>query len=52
MSAITRTPIATHLATDHRKTNDHTELRDKMVQFKKIFGELRMTYLQFLAKTF
>ena len=43
---------ANNVATDHRKTNDHTALRDEMIQFKKIFGELRMTYLQFLAKTF
>lgn len=41
-----------NVATDHRKANDHTELRDGMGQFKKIFGELRMEYLKFLAKTF
>jgi prefoldin subunit 5 len=50
--AIAALAEANNVATDHRKTNDHTELRDEMIQFKKIFGELRMTYLQFLAKTF
>ena len=41
-----------NVATDQRKADDHTELRDGMDQFKKIFGELRMEYLKFLAKTF
>lgn len=41
-----------NIATDRRKADDHTELRDGMDQFKKIFGELRMEYLKFLAKTF
>ncbi len=43
---------ANNIATDHRKADDHTELREDMVQFRKIFGELRMEYLKFLAKTF
>lgn len=43
---------ANNVATDHRKADDHTALREDMVQFRKIFGELRMEYLKFLAKTF
>lgn len=43
---------ANNVATDHRKADDHIELRQSMDQFKKIFGELRMEYLKFLAKTF
>lgn len=43
---------ANNIATDHRKADDHANLRDDMDQFRKIFGELRMEYLKFLAKTF
>lgn len=43
---------ANNVATDHRKADDHVDLRENMEQFRKIFGELRMDYLKFLAKTF
>ncbi len=41
-----------NVATDHRKTDDHAELRDQMESFNKIYSELKTEYLAFLAKTF
>ncbi len=41
-----------NVATDHRKTDDHAELRDQMESFNKIYNELKTEYLAFLAKTF
>ncbi len=41
-----------NVATDHRKTDDHAELRNQMESFNKIYSELKTEYLAFLAKTF
>lgn len=35
---------------DHRYFEDHTELRDQAVQFKKIYAELKAEYMRFLTK--
>lgn len=43
---------ANNVATDHRKTDDHTELRDQMETFNKIYGELKTEFKTFLEKTF
>ena len=41
-----------NVATDHRKTEENKSLIDEMGQFRKIFGELRIEFLKFLARTF
>ena len=41
-----------NVATDHRKVDDHAELRDQMVTFNKIYGELKDEFKMFLEKTF
>lgn len=41
-----------NVATDHRKVDDHAELRDQMVTFNKIYGELKAEFKMFLEKTF
>jgi hypothetical protein len=41
-----------NVATDHRKTDDHLELRDQMETFNKIYGELKTEFKKFLGKTF
>jgi hypothetical protein len=41
-----------NVATDHRKTEENTSLIDEMGQFRKIFGELRIEFLKFLARTY
>ncbi len=43
---------ANNVATDHRKTEDHTELREEMATFNKIYAELKTEFNNFLAKTF
>ncbi len=43
---------ANNVATDHRKTDDHTELREQMVTFNKIYSELKTEFNNFLIKTF
>ncbi|MFY7757615.1 MAG: hypothetical protein ACOVP9_04390 [Flavobacterium stagni] len=42
---------ANNVATDHRKTEDHIELREQMVTFAKIYGDLKTEFLGFLSKT-
>jgi hypothetical protein len=44
--------ISNNVATDHRKSYVNTSLTEEMEQFRKIFGELRVEYLQFLARTY
>ncbi len=41
-----------NVATDHRKADDHVELRDKMETFQKLYNELKRDYMTFLSKTF
>lgn len=41
-----------NVATDHRKADDHVELRDQMETFNKIYAELKDEFKRFLEKTF
>lgn len=41
-----------NVATDHRKVSDNVELRERMGTFKKIFSELKVEFIAFVAKTF
>ena len=41
-----------NVATDHRKSDENASLVDEMGQFRKIFGELRVEFLKFLARTY
>jgi len=41
-----------NVATDHRKSDENKTLTEEMGQFRKIFGELRVEFLQFLARTY
>lgn len=43
---------ANNVATDHRKADDHVELREKMETFNKIYAELKDEFKKFLEKTF
>jgi hypothetical protein len=38
------------IASDHRKVEDHTELRDRFTTFEQIFKQLREEMNEFLAK--
>lgn len=38
------------VASDRRKANDHTEERDAINQFEKLFGEMRREFLNWLGK--
>ena len=38
------------VAIDHRYFEDHSELRDQVEQFKKIYAELKKDYMRFLSK--
>lgn len=38
------------VATDHRKMEDHSELRDQMESFEKIFSEMKTEFQNFLSK--
>lgn len=50
--SIAKIAEANNVATDHRKTDDHAELRDQMVTFNKIYNELKAEFKLFLEKTF
>jgi hypothetical protein len=39
------------VAVEHRKVEDHTELRDKVNVFENIFKQLRIEFNEFLSKT-
>jgi len=41
-----------NVATDHRKTDDHVGLRDKVETFQKLYSELKSEYMSFLGKSF
>ena len=41
-----------NVATDHRKADDHVELREKVEIFQKLYGELKNEYMSFLSKSF
>jgi hypothetical protein len=38
------------VATDHRKMEDHTELRDQMQAFEKIYREMKAEFIEYLSK--
>ena len=38
------------VAVDHRHVEDHTELRDQMEQFKKIYYDLKVEFMKFLTQ--
>ena len=38
------------VAIEHRYFEDHTELRDQVEQFKKIYNELKQNFMRFLSK--
>lgn len=40
---------ANNIATDHRRTEDHAGLRDRMETFAKIFAELKQEFAAYLA---
>ena len=41
-----------NVATDHRKADDHVELREKVETFQQLYGDLKSDYITFLSKTF
>ena len=38
------------VATDHRKLEDHTDLRDQMQAFEKIYREMKAEFIEYLSK--
>jgi hypothetical protein len=48
--AIEKSIIDNPVASDHRKMNDHTEYRDKMIRFEDLFHDLRKDLMSFVAK--
>ena len=38
------------VATDHRKMEDHSELRDQMQAFEKIYREMKAEFIEYLSK--
>jgi uncharacterized coiled-coil DUF342 family protein len=46
---ITEEAKANNIATDHRRTQDHPGLRDRMETFKQIFSELKKEFAGFLS---
>ncbi|MCA6364917.1 MAG: hypothetical protein IM638_17935 [Bacteroidetes bacterium] len=38
------------IASDHRKADDHAAERDAIMQFEKLFGEMRKEFLSWLGK--
>ena len=49
---ITELAKANNVATDHRKTDDHGELRDQMDTFSKLFSELKAELTAYLLKVY
>lgn len=41
-----------NVATDRRRTDDHSSLRGRMNQFDKIFGELKDEFARFLSEVY
>ena len=50
-ASLTAQVAANTVAVDHRKVSDDAGLRDRMLSFQKIFGEMRNEFTSFLAKT-
>jgi hypothetical protein len=49
---ISKSAQENNVATDHRKVDDHAELRDQMQTFNHIYSELKSEFKLFLEKTF
>jgi hypothetical protein len=49
---ITELAKANNVATEHRKTDDHTALSDKMNTFNKLFAELKVEFTTYTQKVF
>jgi len=49
---IARIAESNNVATDHRKVEDHTELRDQMDTFNHIYSELKNEFKLFLEKSY
>ena len=49
---IARIAESNNVATDHKKVEDHTELRDQMDTFNHIFSELKNEFKLFLEKAY
>lgn len=43
---------ANNVATDHRKVNDHGEIRNEFHTYEKIYNELKLDFQTFLSKYF
>ena len=41
-----------NVATDRKRTDDHSELRGRMNQFDKLFGELKDEFTKYLAEVY
>lgn len=39
-----------NVATDHKRMEDHDELRGRMTQFEKVFSELKEEFTKYLSK--
>ncbi len=51
-STISASAAINNVATDRRKVSDNDDLRSRMVDFRKIFDDLKMEFIRFLAKTY
>lgn len=51
-SKIAKLAEANNVATDHRKADDHVELRDQMETFNKIYNEMKSEFKSFLEKAY
>lgn len=48
-SALAAEVVSNQTASDHRKVEDHPELRERMVIFNKLFSELKADFLRFVS---
>jgi len=49
---ITNIAKENNVATDRKRTEDHTELRERMSQFDKLFGELKDEFAKYLSEVY
>lgn len=49
---ISKLAESNNIATDHRKADDHVDLRDQMNTFQKIYADLKLEFIKFLEKTY
>jgi Asp-tRNA(Asn)/Glu-tRNA(Gln) amidotransferase C subunit len=50
-NVLTKQVEANPVASDHRVSEDHSVIRDKVVTFEKIYGELKQEFTKFLSKS-